>query len=248
MSVDPRAFVVRGGVTGDDGHLSTQNSMSIVGWEDVPSLEAAASFGAVKALVVAAYPGESKRRHGNYAGQLHRFVNEIQEGDFILLPRMFGHQIVVGRVVGLYRYSVINGVYRHTRAVEWAHPSVQIEAFRDDIRSVFSSHLTVFSVTREDVGRRVAAIYQGDPDPGSFDPLTREEAAVEEAVADMDSQIERTKNLVAESGLAGNASVELGQLLLKARRDHLKLSLRVVRLERTLRKAGVIPEASEQDG
>jgi restriction system protein len=75
---------------------------------------------AFKARVAEVYPDWSPQLVANIAGQLFRFVNEMQPGDYVAWRSKTDRQIRVGRVSGSYRYDPQErDRCPHQRRVEW---------------------------------------------------------------------------------------------------------------------------------
>lgn len=62
----------------------------------------------------------SPRSVAQYAGMAHAFVNEMREGDTVVLPRKRQKVVRLGKVVGGYQYDARREPdFRHRRAVAW---------------------------------------------------------------------------------------------------------------------------------
>ena len=166
MKDEPKVYLARAGRNGEDEDCALENSLAIIGFEKVPSLEGARDYDAVANLVKDGLPGRKPRALGNFAGQLWAFALAMQEGDIVVLPRKLTGQIAIGRVTGPYRYDQVNKVFRHTRPVEWLRPDVPRATFEQDLLYSFGAFMTVCNIDRNDAARRVAAVLEGNPDPG----------------------------------------------------------------------------------
>ena len=166
MKEAPKVYLARAGRNGEDEACALENNLAIIGFEDVLSLEGAKDYDAVVELVNDALPGEKPRALGNFAGQLWAFALAMQEGDIVVLPRKLTGQIAIGQVTGPYRYAQVNKAFRHTRPVEWLRPDVPRTTFEQDLLYSFGAFMTVCNISRNDAARRVAAVLEGNPDPG----------------------------------------------------------------------------------
>ena len=166
MKDGPKVYLARAGRNGEDEDYALDNSLAIIGFRDVPSLEGARDYDAVAQLVKNAFPGGKPRTLGNYAGQLGAFAVAMQEGDIVVLPRKLTSQIAIGRVTGPYRYEQVNTAFRHTRPVEWLRPDVPRATFEQDLLYSFGAFMTARNISRNDASRRVAAVLKDQPDPG----------------------------------------------------------------------------------
>lgn len=81
------------------------------------------SRGEIKDRLRTRYGWESERSIGQHAGDIVRLVQEIEEGDYVLVPD--GPVVFFGRVAGPYQYDETVDVsgpgYPHQRPVEWLH-------------------------------------------------------------------------------------------------------------------------------
>ena len=166
MKDAPKVYLARAGRNGEDEDYALDNSLAMIGFSEVPSLEGARDYDAVVQLVKNAFPDGKPRALGNFAGQLWAFAVAMQEGDIVILPRKLTSQIAIGRVTGPYRYEQVNTAFRHTRSVEWLRPDVPRATFEQDLLYSFGAFMTVCNISWNDAGRRVAAVLEGQPDPG----------------------------------------------------------------------------------
>jgi restriction system protein len=157
---------VRAGGRGEDEEYVLDNNLSVIGFVDVPSLEAATDYESVFKIVEKALPGRKPRAMGNIAGQLWAFAISMRVGDTVVLPRKLTSQIAIGRVKGAYAYQKVGNDFRHTRPVEWLRTDVARTTFEQDLLSSFGALMTICNVSRNDAERRVAAVLEGKPDPG----------------------------------------------------------------------------------
>ena len=158
--------MARAGRYGEDEDAALENNLSIIGFQEVPSLEHAQDFDAVLKLLNNYFSDKNSRTVRNYAGQLYSFALAMREGDIVVLPRKSTSQIALGRVTGVYKFQQVNSHFRHTRPVEWLRPDVPRTAFRQDLLYSFGAFLTVCQISRNDAARRVAAVLEGKSDPG----------------------------------------------------------------------------------
>lgn len=166
MNRQSKVYVARAGKHGEDEEYALENSLVIIGFREVPSLEGVKDFESAYKVTAAALPGTKPRALGNFAGQLWAFAVAMQEGDIVVLPRKQTAQIALGWVKGPYEYRKIGSEFRHVRPVQWIRPDVPRTAFEQDLLYSFGAFLTVCNVSRNDAERRVAAVLNGKPDPG----------------------------------------------------------------------------------
>ena len=101
-------------------------------------------------LASPAFASDSKNSRANQVGQLHRFVNETQIGDYVLFSRDGG--IHIGKIVSDYYFN--NGQdasedsgYRNVRKVEWIK-HVSINAFSEEFKNSIGSFMSYFSMSK----------------------------------------------------------------------------------------------------
>jgi restriction system protein len=118
---DATMWGIHGGRTGDADSLFLKKNFVAVGWAktgDLSKLEA--NRDAFKAVVAKNWPEKKPGAIPNNAGQLFRFVHEMQPGNIIVYPSKADRQVHLGRVEGPYRYEpTIDAGYPHLREVKW---------------------------------------------------------------------------------------------------------------------------------
>ena len=72
------------------------------------------------------------KQHPVIAGQIYRFANKMQEGDFVLTPIRETCTVLMGKIVGAYVFDpqyaagfvpqIPDGYRAHTRRVQWCKP------------------------------------------------------------------------------------------------------------------------------
>jgi restriction system protein len=166
MSEAPRLFLVRAGKDGEDEDYALDHSLAVIGFRNIPSLQAARDYSDVQRVVEEVSPGAQKRRVGNWAGQLWAFTISMAEGDLVVMPCKTSGQIAVGRVSGSYKYQQIGDAYRHTRAIRWIKRDVPRTAFRQDLLDSMGAFMTVCQIQRNGAPERVLSVMNGGVDPG----------------------------------------------------------------------------------
>lgn len=127
------------------------------------------------------YPQDSKAKQANAAGQMYRFVREMQIGDPVLTYDNARRSYLVGRVTGSAQYeqSLFDGEFRTFRKVQWLN-----EVARDNLsataRNSLGSVLTLFKVPPDTVAEMEARM--GDATPrAAAEPLDGENEPLDEA-------------------------------------------------------------------
>ncbi len=137
-----RVWVVRGG---DYNELAAQVSFKKavgIGWPSVGDVSGIATREELWAKMEESEPGSGTP---NSVGQLFRFANNIQHGDFILTPERSTKKIHISRCVGDYHFdpSIFGDSYPQVRPVDYLR-SVPRSVFPVTVRNTLGSVLTVF--------------------------------------------------------------------------------------------------------
>ncbi len=83
MTPQPKIYLARAGGSGEDEERALESNLAIIGFQEVPSLEAATDYDGVQEIVAEAFPAAKPRAVGNYAGQLWAFAVVMKEGDLV---------------------------------------------------------------------------------------------------------------------------------------------------------------------
>ena len=112
---------IHAGRSGDANTLFLKKSRVAIGWHEIGNLsELPTDREALKLRVAAAFPKAKPGAIPNYAGQLARFLNEIQIGDLVIDPCKAQRTIHFGEVIGPYVYDQkTNADYPNMRAAKW---------------------------------------------------------------------------------------------------------------------------------
>lgn len=98
-----------------------QKSAVAIGWHEVGDLTGVTSREQVLDRVRRAFPENTAMQNAMSAGQLYRFVLEIQRGDYVLTPIKTTRTILIGRVQSDYRFDpdLFAPTYPNIRKVKW---------------------------------------------------------------------------------------------------------------------------------
>ena len=112
---------IHAGRGGEADGLFRKDKRIALGWSAIGDLRLLpADREAFKTAVAAAYPEFKAAAIPNQAGQIYRFIHEMQVGDLVVYPSKQDRVISVGRVVGDYEYNPKqNPAFPHQRKVEW---------------------------------------------------------------------------------------------------------------------------------
>jgi restriction system protein len=112
---------IHAGKTGEAEALFADHNCIAVGWPEVGDLASLkANREAFKARYGQVYPDRSAGHVPVAAGQLFRFVNEIQVGDYVVFPAKLDRTVRIGRIIGGYAHRPdFSAAYPNQRSVEW---------------------------------------------------------------------------------------------------------------------------------
>jgi len=163
-------WLVRAGRDGQDEARAFSDGLVIIGFSGVGDLSAAKCLEDVLAAVEEAHPKEKHNTRVAWARQLWAFVGKIQHGDVVVLPaKTSKRRLNLGVFVGDYSYREIDGVWRHSRAVEWKQRDLARTDFAQDMLYSFGAFSTVCRITRNNAEARIGTVLMGGIDPGFED-------------------------------------------------------------------------------
>lgn len=112
--------------SGEADKLFYEKGFLAIGWAKVGDLaRLPPDREALKAKVAEAYPEKKPGAIPVYAGQLFRFVHEVQQGDIVVHPSRRERIIHLGQIAGPYRHAPdLSKSHPNVRAVKWLgkHP------------------------------------------------------------------------------------------------------------------------------
>lgn len=188
-------------VRGDGGSLYDAfrgGNVAAIGWN---SLAQQAISGISRKQLIALYQAdEPQARPGTAisgASQVWRFVNEIQNGDWIITYSPANRLYQVGKVTGVSEHhpELADQGMSLTRAVQWQPREVSRDSLSTSTKNSLGSTLTVFELPPS-AAEEVLATVKGNPSP-RVDEETAE--AIGDPLADIELQaLERIKDRVNE--------------------------------------------------
>jgi MoxR-like ATPase len=157
-----RCWVVRAGRNDEAATLFREGKVVALGWREMGDLaRLPADREAFKQAVAAAYPSARPGAVANFAGQLYRYVHEMQPGDVVVYPATTGSDVMIGRIAGPYVYAPErNAEYPQIRPVEW-EKAVTRSTLSKEARTEISALMTLFQVRQR--AAEFAALLAGKP-------------------------------------------------------------------------------------
>jgi hypothetical protein len=102
-----RVWLIRAGREGQHEQLALDEGVALIGWSDLGELSPEMSRDDLKELIREQYGEERVRSVASQAGQIYRFIHDVQVGDLVVLPlRTKPNHVALGRILGPYRYRM----------------------------------------------------------------------------------------------------------------------------------------------
>jgi len=183
---EPTVWGIHGGRTGDADSLFLKKSGVALGWAKVRDLGTLKpNREAFKARVAECYPEKTSAAVANNAGQLFRFVYEMQQGDVVVYPSKRDRQVHLGRVEGPFKYDAgTEPGYPQVRAVKWLK-AVPRTHFSQGALYEIGSAMSFFQVKTYTEEFLAALEGKGAPEPpGEDDTVGRVAEEFEQATRD----------------------------------------------------------------
>ena len=162
-----KLWIVRGGANGERELAAIDQGKLFPGFLDVGDLNACADRDAVLEHLQTVMPDGGKHRLLNFAAQLNQFVNKIEPGDFVVMPRKVTNGVAIGLVTGGYQFDAACE-FKHSRSVEWKEESLPRDTFKQDLRHSFGAYMTICQIKRNSALERVRSVLETAVDPGAL--------------------------------------------------------------------------------
>lgn len=164
-----------------------EKSAVAIGWNGVGDLSSVKTRKAVSDIVTAALPGMKPQAVAMAAGQLHRFVNEIEVGDMVVTYNPSRRVYLLGEIAGPYRYDTsLDAQDGQFRPVRW-HGEVSRDLLSLGSRNSLGSISTLFRIPPEVAQELKKALTSGQPTAGEPVALATE-AAEDDLFQSMESR------------------------------------------------------------
>lgn len=140
-----------------------EKSAVAIGWNEVGDLSAVKTRKAISDLVTTAWPETKPQSVAMAAGQLHRFVNEIEIGDMIVTYNPSRRVYLIGEVAGPYRYDTsIDPEDAQVRPVRWSG-EVGRDLLSVESRNSLGAISTLFRIPTEVAAELKKTLSSGQP-------------------------------------------------------------------------------------
>jgi restriction system protein len=171
---EKRIWGIHGGSLGDADEFFLKKGFVALGWAELGDLtKIKPDRESFKNAVAIAYPGKKPGAIPNNAGQLFRFVYEINVGDLVVYPSKRDRHVHIGRVEGPYQYKLsLNAAYPHQHAVKWISDLPRTKFSQGALYEIGSA-LSFFQVKNYAEEFRIAAEGKtATPSPAAQDETT----------------------------------------------------------------------------
>lgn len=162
-----RLWIVRAGAHGERELAAIDQSKLLPGFVEIGDLTTLDSRETILGHLQEVLPDEGKNRLRNFSAQLNQFVNQIEIGDFVVMPRKVTNGVAIGIVTGGYQFDAESD-FKHSRNVEWKEVSLPRDCFKQDLRHSFGAFMTICQIKRNSALERVKAVLETGTDPGSL--------------------------------------------------------------------------------
>jgi restriction system protein len=193
-----RAWMVRAGAEGQREQQVLSGGNLLPGWTAVRAdISTYDAQHALRTKLRAVYgDAKSERTLGSWAGQMWRFVNEMADGDIVVMPlKSNWGMVAIGRIVGSYIHdpSAAPGC-QHTRPVEWSREIRPKDTLGPDLQASLGALPTLCELSRNDAAMRFGNVFEQGIDPQA---PSSEETASDEYLARIAAEVERGEHPVA---------------------------------------------------
>lgn len=172
---------IHGGRTGDAESLFLKKHCIAIGWAQMGDLsQLKDDREAFKKRVSNIYPGKKPGAIANNAGQLFRFVHEMDVGDIVIYPSKSDRMVNLGKVTSVYRYDAkTEPGYPNVRSVERLRKLPRTHFTQGALYEIGSA-LSLFQV--KNYADEFRAAIEGKPVPVASPALDETVAAVAEDI------------------------------------------------------------------
>ena len=149
---------------GENEQRAFDEGLLVTGWT-LADLTDAKSLDEVQEIVEAAHPDEGVGTVKSWAIQLNQFRNQVQEGDFVIVPaKTNDNKPSVGKFVGPYIHTPESNP---ARKVQWLQRDIPRSNFKQDLLHSIGAAQTFCSIKRNEALARIEELVKSRMDPGS---------------------------------------------------------------------------------
>ena len=195
MTKPKHAWMVRAGNENELADIVQEENVVAIGWDNMEDLSSLGTREQFKQRYRDTNPEDSPSRVAVNAGQVYRFAQEIQQGDYVLTYLKASREVLIGLATGPYEYyaNAYLDHYPHVRRVEWTR-KVSRDDFGPQARNSMGSALTVFQlddyldqIHRLAIGETPKISKAEEESPPFFEEV---KAQADELIADLISRLD----------------------------------------------------------
>lgn len=192
--------MVRAGNSNEIIEEVQEKSIVAIGWSKIGDLSGLDTRSSIKERYDEVYPERKEGRLNVDAGQLHRFVNVMEEGDIVLTYNKSAREYLIGRITSEYKYrpelfAERRYDYPHIREVEWEIKTYSRDDFSTPFKNTLGGTMTVFNL--DDHIQEIRSALKGEEpigveeEEGETVPYAEEvEGKAEELISDRISEMD----------------------------------------------------------
>lgn len=162
-----KLWIVRAGAQGEREYAAIEKNELLPGFLEVGDLSQLDNRDAILKHLHEVWPDEGTNRLRNFAAQLNQFVNRIEIGDYVVMPRKLTNGVAIGVVTGAYKFDAASD-YKHSRSIAWKEESLPRDTFKQDLRHSFGAFMTICEIKRNSALERVTSVLETGRDPGAL--------------------------------------------------------------------------------
>ncbi|MEX2204597.1 MAG: restriction endonuclease [Myxococcota bacterium] len=153
-------WIVRAGSRGEMEQKFLQEGRVYVTWRELDrDLSKLADRQALLGVLGEIYPDAKLARLRNWSSQIWPFVEEMEKGDLVVLPRKTQPAIAIGEINGGYHFeSAGPSPYFHWRPVKWLADAIPRFHFGKDLLFSFGAFMTICRIQRNNAEERLVAM------------------------------------------------------------------------------------------
>ena len=181
------------GIHTKDDNLFLRENVVAIGWNEMGDIsDIQNDREKLKQRFPIVYPNKKPGAAPTACGQIFRFINDVQIGDYIIFPSKSDRKVNIGQITGEHYYQSENKEhYPRRRSVKWLKTGIPRTSFSQGALYEIGSAMTFFTV-KEYADEFLAAL-----DKTTYTPVINEtDDEVEEISLQADSIIETTRDYV----------------------------------------------------
>lgn len=175
-----------------DDNLFLSENLIAIGWHEMGDLsDIQNDREKLKERFPQIYPNKKPGAAPVACGQIYRFINDVQIGDYVVFPSKSDRKVNIGKITGDSYYTTGGEHYPRRRSVEWLRKSIPRTSFSQGALYEIGFAMTFFTV--KDYADEFLAIL----DKSTITPIINQTDDEEEEISlQADSIIETTRDYV----------------------------------------------------